>query len=300
MLYTAFCSHFNLQDFPASPGSLVLFGEFLLRGYRAPKSITNALASVKGFHLNRDLDAGAFESRQLTLFRRSITHTVRHVPTRAPPLPLEALEKLCRYARRQGPRGLAFASLLSVSFFAMTRLSSLAPPNTAAYDFTRYPSFADLGVTDEGVFISIKWAKCRQAAGQAYSVPLPTLGSSPACPVSLLTELAAGVRGVPARTPLFSFATRGPRSSPHHLTASRARSWLAALLPQLGLGDQGYTFHSLRRGACTRAYQGGASLPDLQFLGDWRGSSVGLYVPATAARARAAACLATGPLPSQT
>ena len=65
------------------------------------------------------------------------------------------------------------------------------PPHSTAYDFTRYPSFADLGVTAEGVSLTIKWAKCRQVAGQSYSVPLPALASSPACPVTLLIELAA-------------------------------------------------------------------------------------------------------------
>ena len=89
-------------------------------------------------------------------------------------------------------------------------------------------------------------------------------------------------------------ARRG-RARPAFLTAGAARRWLTVILAQLRLSHRGFTFHSLRRGACSRAYEAGASLPDLHFLGGWRGRSVQLYAPLEAARVRAAQCLVTGP-----
>ena len=71
LLYTAFTAHFDLPDFPATPLSLVLFGEFLLRSFRAPMSVTNALASIKGFHLDGGLTTAAFASRRLVLLLTS-------------------------------------------------------------------------------------------------------------------------------------------------------------------------------------------------------------------------------------
>ena len=291
LLFTAFTGHFGLCDFPASPRTLVLFGEFLLRGFKAAKSVVNTLASVRAFHLDRGLDTAAFDSRQLSLFRRSLRLTLRHVPTRATPLTLAGLERMCRAALSDGPAGLAFAALLSVCYFAMARLSSLVPPTAGRYDFTRWPSFADLRVVGGITHLNIKWGKCQQEADRAFLVPLLPLGGSQACPVTLLTRLAGSATGVPGLTPLFSY-TAGGGGTRTTLTAGRARRRLTTLLRRLGIADGGFTFHSLRRGACSRAYEHGASLPDLQFMGGWRGDSVQLYAPAATARARAAACLA--------
>ena len=295
LLYTAFALHYGLPPFPATPRTLVLFGEFLLRGYKAPKSITNAFSSLRAFHLDGNFDAAAFGSRRVSLFCRALPLTIRHVPARAPPLPLTTLELLCATAQTQGREGLVFAGLLAVTFFAMTRLSSLAPPAQGPYDFSRYPSFADVIVQGHSVRLRIKWGKCAQAPDQGFTVPLLPLRASPACPVTLLSALAASARGDPALTRLFSLPHNRNRGSTRYITAGSARSRLAYLLSRLHLSQHGYTFHSLRRGACSRAYEGGASLPDLQFLGGWRGNSVQLYAPSDAARTRAALCLVSGP-----
>ena len=297
-LYVAFSIHFRLEPFPATPRTLVLFGEFLLRGYRAPKSVTNAFSSIRAFHLDGGLSTAAFTSRRVSLFRRALPLTLRHVPTRAPPLPFEVLELLCIAARDRGPEGLVFAGLLSVTFFAMVRLSSLAPPDSGVYDLTRYPSFADILTGGDGIRLRVKWGKSCQAAEQGFTVPLLALGSSPACPVALLSDLALLAAGTPQCTPLFALPRGGPRrgrARPAFLTAGAARRWLTVILAQLRLSHCGFTFHSLRRGACSRAYEAGASLPDLQFLGGWRGRSVQLYAPLEAARVRAAQCLVSGP-----
>ena len=203
-----------------------------------------------------------------------------------------------------GAAGLAFATLLSVAFFSMARLSSLVPtsPNTA--DSTRHPSFADVGVEGDRVTLRIKWAKCHQRAEQGFTVPLLKMEASPACPVDLLASLTHLVRGAPNTTPLFSYplAQSGLRRGYRSLCTGGGgggggRRQLQALLLRLGLAGEGYTFHSLRRGACSRAYEQGASIPDLQFMGGWRGDSVQLYLPAAAARDRAASFLHShGPL----
>ena len=187
---------------PPTLGACSSSGSFLLRSFKAPKSVTNTFASIRGFHLDRGLAISAFDSRQVSLFCRSLQHTLRHVPAHAPPLPFTTLERLCVSARSRGPRGTVFATLLSVTFFSMTRLSSLPPPPPThqPYDFTRFPSFADLTVEGDHVWLKIKWAKCHQSAAQGFSVPLKALGPSPACPVALLNSLAAQLRGQPAST----------------------------------------------------------------------------------------------------
>ena len=116
MLYVAFTIWFGLSDFPAGVRVLLLFGEFLLRTYKAPKAVTNALSSVRGFHLLHGLSTDGSDHYHLTLFKRSLQLTVRHVPTRAPPLPFELLEKLCARAMAGGGLGDSFQGTFGRGF----------------------------------------------------------------------------------------------------------------------------------------------------------------------------------------
>ena len=86
LLYTAFARHFNFTDFPADCEVLLAFAEFLLQAALAPKSVLNALSSMKHFHLDTELSVVAFGSRQLWLWRRALPLTCRHMPVQAPPI----------------------------------------------------------------------------------------------------------------------------------------------------------------------------------------------------------------------
>ena len=299
-LYAAFAINFQTPDFPATVSSLLLFAEFLLRSYRAPRSVLNALSSLRTFHLIRGLQTDAFADYQVTLYKRALPLTVRHVPTGAAPLPFDLLERLCALSERQGTGGLAFAALMAATFFSMARLSSLAPPNGGTYDVTRFPIWQDLTLTPDRATLRIKWAKNRQEAGQALVVPLLPLPASPACPVRLFGLLTTQRRGIPLTAPLFGYVgTRGSGGThTPFFTAPLARGWLSSLLAHLGLPVHAYSFHSFRRGACHLAYGQGASVTEVQALGGWRSDAVACYLPLDAARGRAAATLAAASSPA--
>ena len=291
LLYVAFTLHFSLTDFPAAAGTLVIFGEFLLRSYRAPKSVFNALASLRHFHLDRNLPLEAFESRKVSLWKRAVASTVRHVPRPAPPLPQGVLGQLCELALQLGPLGLLFAVLASVIFSSMARLSSLLPKQGERFDSTRLPTWGDLVRDGMGWRLKIKWAKAHQGADQAFEVPLLPVKGSAACPVANLARLSCVVRSPELSDPLFGFPGSVQGSGARVLTMRVAREWLKVLLARLGLQDCGYTFHSFRRGACTRAFRRGAKVADIQLLGGWRSDAVRAYLPLDEARRRAALAL---------
>ena len=293
LLYIAFALHFQLRDFPATAQVLVWFGEFLLRGYRAPKSVTNALSAVKTFHLMHGFKVAAFEHFQLHMFKRALPLTCRRTPVRAPPLPFKLLEQLCALSATWGNVGLVFSCLLATTFFAMARLSSMVPPQGTPFDRTRFPTTRDVKISSDRVLLKIKWAKAHQAVEDAFWVPLLAARGSAACPVMNLRRLLALKGEERSHTPLFAIgAGGGDRGTcSFSFTTQRAREWLRNSLQLVGQGEGGFTFHSLRRGACSRAFLRGASLSDLQGLGGWKSSSVSLYVPALAARERAAAAL---------
>ena len=293
LLFIAFTLHFELQDFPTVAQVLVWYGEFLLRGYHASKSVTNALSAIKTFHLMHGFEVAAFDDFKLQLFKRALPLTCRNSPCRAPPLPFCLLEQLCALTATQGDIGVLFSCLLATTFFAMARLSSMVPPQGVKFDSTRYPTVNDLRLSGDRVLLNIKWAKAHQAVEDAFWVPLLAARESAACPVFNIRRLLALKGREPPSAPLFALGARGGgrRVRTYIFTAQRAREWLGTSLRLVGRGDEGFTFHSLRRGACSRAYERGATISELQGLGGWRSSSVQLYLPALEGRRRAAAAL---------
>ena len=293
LLYLAFTIYFSFRDIPAAVETLLCFVEFLLRTYTAVKSVTNALSSVRRLHLDLCADLTAFESTLLDRWKRALPLTVRSLPTCAPPLPIELLERLCSLARSSGRQGRSVAALLAVGFHTMARLSSLVPQSATGFDACRLPTLADLRRSDSGFLLNIKWSKTDQSgSGQNWVPVLPRLHSH-ACPVVALAGLRKALAGAPSVTPLFSYEAplRGGGYRRSTLTMPLARSWLSTLLWALGEGDIGFTFHSLRRGACTLAFARGADVADIKLLGGWRSDAVNLYYSHADARARAALSL---------
>ena len=289
----AFSIRFRLTDFPAGLDSLLTFGEFLARSVKAHKSITNALASIKSFHLQYGFDAEAFDNFQFALWKRALPMTHRHEPAPAKALPVELLRELCGEAVGFGSEGLAVAALLATAFYSLARLSSLVPLSGLSFDGTRIPLRRDLRLQGETARLYIKWGKAAQEPEQGYWVPLRATRQFFCCPVRLLRSLVGAGTGVRQDVPLFSFPSRVRGTADLHLTQESARRWLRRLLAKLGLATDSYTFHSFRRGGCTLAFVQGAATTDVQQLGGWRSRAVDSYLPLFEARDRAARLLAT-------
>ena len=100
LLYVAFTQAFVLEDFPATCTTLLTFAEFMLQAVTDPKSVLNALASLRHFHLDSEFAVEAFSARRLRLWRRALPLTCRHVPAQAPQLNLAMLCQLCQLSLR--------------------------------------------------------------------------------------------------------------------------------------------------------------------------------------------------------
>ena len=297
-LYVAFCSHYRLRDVPADAHTLALFLEFLMRSFRAPKSALNTLASVRHLHLQLGATTAPFDHYNLCLSRRALTLSVRHVPSPAPPCNPATLRRLILASRQWGVRGLAFAAMCSIAFHTLARLSSLAPP-ALPFDATRYPTCADV-IHGVGYWLlSVKFAKCSQAAAQGFRVPLLASQDPVVCPVRLLRALLLAHGSLEPSDPLFVVqpGLRGRATAAlMALTAPEARAMLRRALDQtLGPGS-GFTFHSFRRGGATLAALRGASPGDVKALGHWTSDSALAYFPALPAQLRAAGALTGSPV----
>ena len=273
-------------------GNLLIYAEFLLRTYTATKSVSNALSSLRTFHLIWGFPTSGFDNFQFSLWKRALPLTRRRAPVPAPPLPLAALRLLCSRALQLGSRGRAFAALLVAAFYSLARLSSLVPRVGGPTGLTRVPLLRDARKQGTQVSLFLKWGKTAQNPAQGFWVPLFPVPNSQACPVTRLLDQLHSLRGESSNTPLFAYR-QGPRLL--SFTISSARAYLGFLTSTVGIGDRGFTFHSLRRGGCTLAFTAGAHRSDLQKLGGWRSDAIDTYLPHYQARQRAARLLASAP-----
>ena len=187
-----------------------------------------------------------------------------------------------------GGAGQTLATLFTLLFHTMTRLSSLLPESAVGFDPTRHATPGDCRRERGRLWYRVKWGKNHQRPEQGFWVPVLPRPGSVACPVAAVLGLLQGHTFSP-QGPLF----RGSEGTP--LTIPAARRWLRVGLAASGLRPDAYTFHSFRRGACTAAFANGAQLEDLKALGGWSSNTVEIYRSAADARVRAATALNLSP-----
>ena len=289
--YLAFCMHYGLQDLPATPTTLVIFAEFLLRQFKSGDSVRNTVAALKTCHKIRGLPIEAFLHFHVTTYLRSLNLTVRHVPKPPPPFPLSLLASIAKGTLTAYPHStLLLPALLTLLFHTFIRLSSAIPATTAQFDPTRHLCIGDVIHLPDKLVLLIKWGKAHQKASQHYLVPLSPAPGSPACPVASIRALLNSYPPLPSSAPLFSVP---PFHRPCSLSRGMATTWLRAALVAQGLSPTEYTFHSLRRGGSTAAVSAGVPLNEVQTHGAWASSAVLRYVPEFQTRSRVASTLAS-------
>ena len=167
-----------------------------------------------------------------------------------------------------GPLGVVFRALLVRVFYSMGRLS-FVHSGVGAFDGSRLPTLADIRRMEAGFELRVKRGKAQQDAADFFWVPLLPCGGSPACPVVAFEALPWALNGFSREAPLLSLpqAAVPGQHLRRFLNLRLACQWLAWLLRDLGRDSEGYTFKSLRRGACTLVSDRGAAVTDIMRLG---------------------------------
>ena len=121
--------------------------------------------------------------------------------------------------------------------------------------------------------VIIKWSKTIQNRRDTKTIVIPTLGSSPLCPVTSLQHM---YQAIPAskNSPLFcmkSTKTLVP------LSDSTARKHLKKISSLLHISPP-LTFHTFRRSGTTWAFANGVPLQEIMSHGTWSSDSVWRYI----------------------
>ena len=139
--------------------------------------------------------------------------------------------------------GFVFKASFLLSFFTFLRISNLVPHSISSYDPLKQLARGDIIFATPGAHVIIKWSKTLQSPDKIKVLKIPSLGSSPLCPVAALkTLLKSSPKG--KNLPLFQIQCFGKWVP---LTDTRLRKQLSNILRFLNLQDK----NSVRIFQCT-------------------------------------------------
>ena len=115
----------------------------------------------------------------------------------------------------------------------------------------------------------IKWSKTLQASTKGTYIVIPSLVSSPLCPISALKAW-------------FSVSPTGPNTSlflppPGSLAQPQVRNHLAKILIHLKLDPPLFTFHTFCRSGATLAFNSDVNIQKPKRHGIWSSDAVNAY-----------------------
>ena len=180
---------------------------------------------------------------------------------------VELLHKIVMVCERlQTPHIFKPLYLFALSFL---RLSNILPHYARQLDPPRHLTLGDLIFTQNSCTVIIKWSRTLQNRKNVKTIVIPSLRSSPLCPVAALQHM---YYIIPAskNSPLFCFQSTSRLTA---LSDSTARKHLNNVSLLLGISPV-LTFHTFRHSGTTWAFANGVPLQEIMYHGTWSSDSV--------------------------
>ena len=277
--YVAFCLTYQIDDLDPTPAQLSAYVEFLLQSGIAATTEPNFLSGTRHYLQAAGMSDSVLSSYTLGLTLRSLKIAYETPPNRKRPLTLDQVRRLMDYCQLRGLLGFTLKLAIVLGFFALLRISNLAPPTVATFDPYRHSTRADLTLEAPGLQFAQRWAKNRQVLLPDHEVPripIPRLQDDPLDPVSIMVELFNLTSTAAPHEPLLLVPMVNGRH--YVLDQCQLRSEFRQALVACDLDPRHYAIHSLRRGGATLLHAAGASVDDIKQQGLWRSEAVRQYI----------------------
>ena len=220
---------------------ILMFLEYLHENSISASNIENCLSAIKTVTAKYGLTVAHFLDQRIQMFIKALkTNRPLHLSTTAY-IDEHVLEQILLQCDNYD-NAAVYKSLYSFAFLSFLRISNILPHPVAAFDCTRHLCRGDVMFTDRGATILNKWSKTLQDRRQVQTIVIPSLGSSPICPVTLLKAI---LQESPAlnNDPLYHVHSHALRTV---LTDSMARKRLKKISLALHMAPT-LTFHMVRK-----------------------------------------------------
>ena len=161
------------------------FLEFLVENNLSHSAIANYLSAVKANLALYGLPLYSFQDPRITYFQKSLSlhKTFAPVVKKIIDIPLLAsITSICDTMWM----GQIFKALYLTAFFSFLRISNLVPHSIKAFSPIEQMARGDVFFAPPGIHLLIKWSKTIQTRYTIRILKIPSLGSSPLCPVQAI------------------------------------------------------------------------------------------------------------------
>ena len=272
--FLAFCTKFNLQAFPPSEHTILLFISQLGVDGLTMSTIKSYLASIRNLLINNGFQYTNLYSTRVELVLRGIKRVKCTTATSKARLPitpdiLGAIKSV--WSTKSWEEKMLWAAAC-LGFFGFLRCAEFTIISASAFDPAKHLTLGDVFVKPKGqipiMAVKVKMSKTDQFGKGAWLYFQRT--GVPLCPVEAMLGYLQ-LRG-PKEGPLFLTNSGQPLTRSYFLT--RVRKALA----QAGIDDSRFAGHSFRIGAATTALRAGVSDAKIKMMGRWESSAYQLYL----------------------
>ena len=252
--------------------TILAFLEFMAQNGSSAPSLLNHVSALRHFFKLYDLSDLCLSHRKVHLLIKSVSINSPYSPRYKTNFTIPILLDLAKECDKFSP-GHVYKAIFLVAYFAFLRLSNMAPPSSSSFDPSRHFTRGDVIFGPPGAHTIVKWAKAMQGSTKHQVVQIPSLPTSPLCPVRALKTVLSSP--APSSSPLF---TSPPPSPSVPITAPMVTSTLARLLSSMGLNPSYYGFHAFRRSAVSWAADHNVPLQNLKAHGGWSSNAIHTYL----------------------
>ena len=230
------------------------------------------MAALRALHIIHGLPTLPMKDERISLFLKSLKINKVFAHKITPVLATDLLLQIVKTCEAF-EHFIVYKALYVFTFISFLRMSNILPHSIKDYDYSRHIPRGNIILSQVGATIIIKWSKTIQNRTDIQTIAIPTLGSSPLCPIAAITELLHTYSGSD-NDPLFMIYNKQRLII---LTDSMARKHLKRISQTLQLNPH-LIFHSFRRAASTWAFQYGVHI---KAHGTWKSDAVWTYLKAS-------------------
>lgn len=245
-----------------SINQLAMYSQFLANTFPAPSTIKNYISGARTWVQLHDGNIAAFLAPEMATMVKSIKDNSTHVVSQAQPLTPSHIKIICRFldGRPGSPPAIKAALLLAYTTFF--RASNVVSPTLNQWGGPHTLLAGDVLHVQGGLQVIVRSTKTRGKHAPHTTLIFPAVDHQ-CCPVRAWFRYKAELNPCPLG-PAFIISPSQP------LTAHLVVAIIRLALAHAGVRNpEGFSFHSLRRGATQAAALAGASEDQLMYHGTW-------------------------------
>ena len=199
--FIAFLTFINVQPNFTPPTHILAFLEFLVFNKVSHSQISNYLAAIKAKFALFALDTTPFFDQRIKCSTKAFSKQAPITVKLKSIIDIRLLIKIIQECEHLY-MSFVFKAAFLLAYFPFFRISNLVPHTINSYDPLKQLARADIFFEQPGAHILLKWSKTLQMNNSVRLIKIPSLGSSPLCPITALRKLLSNTPQDP-NNPLF-------------------------------------------------------------------------------------------------